>query len=935
MSLDNPSLSQSAQTTQFIRQTKINSGAVNNELLKNIELLEAENSQLKAALSELQEDLKDKENSIEESHKIITKLKNEYSKLIKEYQKLEQINNDLVSENELNKKAVEGSKKANEIISKLQKQTNDLINETNFLKKENISMKSKIISNNNTTNKKEQDLKDKDLIITDLKEKADNWVSMIKDREQLINEQSKKIRELNEIISRKDEQLKLMVNFSKEINKENKSNVAELTKQAVKTIKVFYNTLNNNARNTIDNGYRVEFKNTNTTFQDFESILKDKKTSFSLEDGIQGMMYIPTDLKSISKEFLMDMNFKTELIKSELYTSLIREFHIVKFLEEIFAKLNIKDSDNIKTISQKIIQLTNNFDNLLKENNKLKVVNKFLIQNKNNSDLFMKKFKNNVKDYMNKLKEKYIYLTNNIDNKVQTIKNSNIIIKEKAKKDNDKLRGEMILLKKQNEKLRNDIDELKKLLETQNENEKLFKALEAEKEKDFLNNENNNIENSNTKSPWNTIIRSVPVNSFNYIRQSSNAPKLSTNYSYTDISKNHKFKYNNNNFNYNDDINNNDISNNDINDYNNINNNNNYNSTNLNNLDINKNNDNNNYDIIRNNHNNKNINKKYHKKKKEINNLKQQIGRVKDEINNLMLNSNNPDFNISDNFLSNPQKGTTTETNSNLNANNNNNNDINMNTKSYTIKSTNNSKNDMSSKKIDDLQKALNKEINKNNNLEKEIISLNQYIESINNELAQQTKNSEPIIINNNIFTPKFFIKMFYNLNPKVFSSSELKKYYKIYNTQNINSIIEIFSKTCECLKRQIYESHFEVDTVNTDVDDNCINSRNVAVDSSYRLVNERILKLKKLEFDFINLSEFVKNYLVSQEVLVKIIFTSDDNIIQFEPIEQLFKLFEDCLNFKIDEMNDNVIFHRKLLIKMLKNQKNCLGLSLESLAQQ
>ena len=295
--MDNLSLNQSGQNSQFMRQAKLSSGAVNNELLKNIEMLDSENTQLKAALSELQEDLKDKENSIEESHKIITKLKDEYSKLIKEYQNLEQINNDLISENEINKKSVDGYKKANEMISKLQKQTNDLINETNLLKKENNAMKAKLISNNNSTNKKEQDLKDKELIITDLKEKADNWVSMIKDRENLINEQSKKIKELNEIILRKDEQLKLMVNFSKEINKENKSNVAELTKQAVKTIKVFYNTLNNNGKNTIDSGYRVEFKNDATTFENFEPTLKNKKACFLLEDAIQGMMYIPTDLK--------------------------------------------------------------------------------------------------------------------------------------------------------------------------------------------------------------------------------------------------------------------------------------------------------------------------------------------------------------------------------------------------------------------------------------------------------------------------------------------------------------------------------------------------------------------------------------------------------------------------------------------------------------
>ena len=517
MSLDNLSLNQSAQNSQFIRQAKLNSGAVNNELLKNIEILDSENTQLKAALGELQEDLRDKENSIEESHKIITKLKDEYSKLIKEYQNLEQINNDLISENELNKKSAEGFKRANETISKLQKQTNDLINENNALKKENNAMKNKLISNNSSTNKKEQDLKDKELIITDLKEKADNWVLMIKDRENLINEQSKKIKELNEIILRKDDQLKLMVNFSKEINKENKSNVAELTKQAVKTIKVFYNTLNNSGKNNIDSGYRVEFKNTATTFENFEPTLKNKKTCFLLEDATQGMMYIPNDLKSISKEFLMDMNFKTELIKSELYSSLIRETQFVKFLDEIFSKLNIKDTENIKNISKKVIELTSNFGNILKENNKLKSENRILLQNQKNSDLFLKKFKENVSNNMNKLKEKYSYLTNNIDNKVKNIKNNNIIVKEKARKDGEKLKAENLVLKQDNQKLREDIDELRRLFETQKDNDKIYKSLE----KNEPLYKSNNFEETNKRMPWNTMIQNIPEISFNYIHSNN------------------------------------------------------------------------------------------------------------------------------------------------------------------------------------------------------------------------------------------------------------------------------------------------------------------------------------------------------------------------------------------------------------------------------
>jgi hypothetical protein len=391
----------------------------------------------------------------------------------------------------------------------------------------------------------------------------------------------------------------------------------------------------------------------------------------------------------------------------------------------------------------------------------------------------------------------------------------------------------------------------------------------------------------------------VPVNSFNYIGPNT-IPKINSNIGFSDINK--TFNSNNNK----DDFDNQN---------NNLNHNNSHmnNLNNLNDMDINQINGNNNYI---NGNKNKNINQSYHKKKKEIYNLKEQIGRVKDEINNLMLNSNNPNYNISDNFLA-PQKETIIDTNSNLN------NDI--------ISKNNNN---ALMKKIEDLKAELNKEKNKNIGLEKEIASLKQYLDNLNNDLAQQQYNN-PQPINKNIFTPKFFIKMFYNINPKIFSSSELKKYYKIYNTQNLNTIFEIFSKTCELLKRQIYESHFEVDTVNTDIDENYISSRNIVIDTSYRLVNERILKLKKLEFDFINLSEFVKNYLVSQEIIVKIIFSSDDNVIQFEPIERLFNLFEDCLNFKIDEMNDNIIFHRKLLIKILKNQKNCLGLSLESIAQQ
>ena len=156
-----------------------------------------------------------------------------------------------------------------------------------------------------------------------------------------------------------------------------------------------------------------------------------------------------------------------------------------------------------------------------------------------------------------------------------------------------------------------------------------------------------------------------------------------------------------------------------------------------------------------------------------------------------------------------------------------------------------------------------------------------------------------------------------------------LRKSIICYNSKNIVGVIEIFSKNCELIKRQIYEARFDIDTSYTDLDESFINSRSAGINNSYRLVNDKIIRLKKFEFDFINLSEFLKNYLVAQEIVVKLSFSAKDEI-QFEPIEHLFKLFEDCLNYKIDDMNDDIIFNRRVLIRMMKNQKNCLGLSLE-----
>ncbi len=862
MSEDN-SNNQSTSMARMLRQTKLDYEGINNALLKNIEILDNENTQLKSALSELQTDLKEKENSIEESHKIITKLKEEYSKVIKEYQNVEILKNELLNENELNKKAIDNFSKSNVFIDKLQKKNEKFQNEIIQLRKENNSLRNNLISKGDETNKKEKDIKERELIINDLKERSDNWITMIKERENLINEQNKKIKELNDIISQKNEQLKVMVNFSKEINKENKTNINELTKQAVKTIKLFYNSFNNSNKEQMDNNYRISFKNSNVSFSDFENIFKNKKANFSLEDALNNIMYIPTDLKSISKEFLIDMNFKTELIKSELYSSLIREGNFISFLENVFSKLNIKDTQNLKNLCSKVIMLKTNYDMLEKENIDLKKQIFILLENKKQFDLYAQKLKDDMKIKFEKIKDKFNYIEKGMEGKSKIEKENNKMMKDKYKKETDKLKAEMIVLKSENNKLEKNNEDLKRTIEQLKENENFYKSIENPKI-------NLNPYNTYNFNNWkNTLIPSRTIN-------------------YNIISNMHSFpnKYNNN-----------------INYYNN-------------------------YNTIQPNPINESFNESnYKQKKKEIKSLKEEIGKIKNEMNNLMQNPNNLKYNNLENNNSERNNYSLRKTPQKFYANNSNQNSYiyNNNPEMDIQPDTNTSINIMNEKEISTLKNLLNQEKEKNLLIQKELHNLKNYCDEL------EAKNFNKI---NSDFTPNLFVKMFFNINLKLFSSSELKKYYSLYSSNSINGIIEIFIKTCEKIKKQIHDSKFDIDSSYTDVDENLFNSRSLNLNNSYKIVNERIIKLKKFEFDFINLNEFLKNYLVSQEKIIKLIF-SNNKIIEFQPIEDLYKILEDCLNFKIDEMNDDIIFMRKVLLKFLKNQKNCLGLSLEYVSRQ
>ena len=214
------------------------------------------------------------------------------------------------------------------------------------------------------------------------------------------------------------------------------------------------------------------------------------------------------------------------------------------------------------------------------------------------------------------------------------------------------------------------------------------------------------------------------------------------------------------------------------------------------------------------------------------------------------------------------------------------------------------------------------------------------------NEIIQKEKENKNIkietkknlILHNTFFTCDFFINMIYKTNEGIFMKEELDKYNQIYNLTSYENIYLTFKKTCNQLKIMTDEMNLKINKSHNINSSNILNEPKIdyddkqkdILDGSFKVFNERILKLKKLEFEFINMNEYIKSYLISQETTIRLMYKEGKRNVKFEPIDKLFNLFEDCLSYRINEMNENIKFNRKLLIKLFKNQINCLFLSFE-----
>ena len=977
-------------------------------LLKNVQYLDEENSRLKELLSEMKNELRQKEEALNDSQKIILKLKDEYSQIMKEYKKLETEKNKIFEKKESNQKILNNISKTQNEYERVLK-LNEQLKQELIRTKENLNYyKSNFSSATNDLNKLEKHNKTKEMIINDLKIEGDKCVNMLQDRDLLIESYSKKINELNSIISQKNDQLKLMVNFSKEINNENKSNVKEITKQAVKTIKVFYNTLNNK-----DNKNQVNFieiKNNNNLAKDanndinndlmilsnlFDNKLNSQKCSTLLQDSLKDLLYIPEEgANFINKEFLIDNNFKTSLIKTELYSSLIRENNLYNFLKNIFGKLDTASVFNTG-IHEKVMKMNDfkfqffqmklMFENYYKENsvlkNKLKELKLYIEKLKNDMDKKNKKYKEKINELMNLIELNENNLTNeknkdSVKNNIGKLKNEISNLNSQM----DKINNEKYNLTEKNKEKDDLINNLKK------EIEKLNLKINSLRTNPLAENNINYLEKrENSTQTDNDIINMKEYmngsNSFSRNKKERNKYYLTTNKKTLEIQSNERFTYylesmkkeNNNdneneiikekenlslnyitpikiNKNVNNNINNNINEKYEINSFSKL--------TNLDNiLEVQQNSDLNNMCQINNNkiHNssfkedfkkelnesnfitvaNKNISisksfsiltNKIEHVKNIILSVKEKIKKMKPEKkispHNLFKVLNHIEKYITYIFIylnqSNGEILSILPTVSII---------YNLISK-YIYKKPFQMYNDMQDNIYNFDYGYPNKE-----NYQYEI---NNQIEDIKFDSSSSNTSKENIIPYPNIQE----LKQFFDINKKIFSSSELIKYRNMYINLSISQIIKVFKETCNNLKKTIHNLRQSYKINNASEYSDFSETTNSKLKSQkeyggecedYRIVNEKILNLKKFEFDFKILMELLKNYLVCFEIVVRKIEKekigrNKVNLIQLgQEVNIIYNLFEDVIYYKIDELDDDIIFNRKVILKLVQNHKEFL----------
>jgi len=375
---------------------KKNLKKINEELLHNLELCENENIELKNVILQLNTELIEKEKYLEKSEKMILELKDNALNLINQFEEkeIEYKNNILKNEDDISK---ESQRKKIE-IEKYKKENSDLKMRFGKLKIEN--------------QKAMKELKDISFSFQELKQKSGNYIEMIKERERIISQHEMKIKELQKDINNKDAQLQILMKYKKEENPEQKGQNINVN-----------DIIDNDDMFIKDNSYKVNIFPMDEQFdiKILENNIFNKKISFKIQEALKDILYIPSNANmSISKEYLIDMNFKTELVKTECFTNYIREFNCLQIFDHFSDRMDIY---TIKEIVDKVHMLLSDYERIKFDNKKY--VNENNILKKRIIDLYLYIFK--IKEEFYRAKNGFKYKINDLitlyEMKINQIKN--------------------------------------------------------------------------------------------------------------------------------------------------------------------------------------------------------------------------------------------------------------------------------------------------------------------------------------------------------------------------------------------------------------------------------------------------------------------------------------------------------------------------------
>jgi hypothetical protein len=180
-------------------------------------------------------------------------------------------------------------------------------------------------------------------------------------------------------------------------------------------------------------------------------------------------------------------------------------------------------------------------------------------------------------------------------------------------------------------------------------------------------------------------------------------------------------------------------------------------------------------------------------------------------------------------------------------------------------------------------------------------------------------------------------LKQFFEINKNIFSSSELIKYRSRYEGLPISKLLAVFKGICDNLKKTVYNSKNDYESDASDFEESNIfsESKNSQENDNniYHIVNEKIFGLKRFEINYKIFMELLKNYLVCFELIVNEIEIEIQNknrqkqIELGEEINILYNIFEDAVYFKMDKLDDDIIFNRKMALRLLLNHKEYLSI--------